>query len=112
MIYCKNEKNIILPKSPENRKGKRGIFATLISGFIGLAYESISSFLQNWKHKPCIKAVKVIDNQATMQGNKPMHLQDYMAMYGIYNAETLEYLIHTVHHTYNSTMEIKKLFAG
>ena len=47
-----------------------------------------------------------------MQGNKLMHLQDYMAMYGIYNAETLEYLIHTVHHTYNSTMEIKKLFAG
>ena len=33
----KNELNIILPKCPENGRGKRGTFATLISGFIGLA---------------------------------------------------------------------------
>ena len=33
-------------------------------------------------------------------------------MYGICNAETLENLIHTVHHMHNSTTEIRKLFAG
>ena len=33
-------------------------------------------------------------------------------MYSIYNAETLENLIHTVHHMHNSTMEIERLFVG
>ena len=32
--------------------------------------------------------------------------------YGIYNAETLDNLIHTVHCMHNSTMEFEKLFAG
>ena len=103
-MTLKNEINIILPKFPENRKGKRGIFATIISGFIGLAYEGISSFLHNRRHKALHKAVKVIDKQAAIQCNKLMHLEDYMVMYGIYNAETLENVMHTVHHMHNSTM--------
>ena len=35
----KNKINIILPKFPENRKERRGIFTMLISGFIALAYK-------------------------------------------------------------------------
>ena len=72
----KNELNIILPKFLENRKGKRGIFATFISGFIGLGYKGISSFLHNRRHKALHKAVKVTDNQATIQHNKCLHLED------------------------------------
>ena len=92
----------------ENIKGKRGIFTTLISGFIGLAYESISSFLHNSRHKALHKAVKAIDKQAIAQHNKLMHLEDSMVMYYVHNAETLENLIHTVHHMHNSTIKIKK----
>ena len=33
-------------------------------------------------------------------------------MYGIHKAETLENLIHAVHHMHNSTTEIKRIFAG
>ena len=33
-------------------------------------------------------------------------------MYSIYNAETLEMLINTVHHIHNTTSSHKKLFAG
>ena len=51
----------VLPKFPEDRKGKRGIFATLISGFIGLSYDGISSFLHNRRHKALHKAVKAIN---------------------------------------------------
>ena len=40
-----------------------------------------------------------------------MHLEVSMVMYGIYNSETPENLIHTVHHMHNSTMEIEKFFA-
>ena len=103
---------MILPKFPENRKEKGGIFTTLISGFIGLAYGDISSFLHNRRHKALHKAVRVIDRQTTTQCNKPLHLEDSMVMYGIYNAETLQNLKHTVHYMHNSTTEIERLFAG
>ena len=84
----------------------------LISGFVGLAYEGISSFLHNRRHNALHKAVRVIDKQATIQHNKLMHLEDSMVMYGIHNAETLENLIHTIYCMHNSTTEIEKLFAG
>ena len=41
-----------------------------------------------------------------------MHLENSMVMYGIYNAETLEKLINTVHHIHNVTTPYEKLFAG
>ena len=53
----KNEVDLILPKSPEGRKSKRGIFSTIISGFVGLAFEGILRFLQNKRHKALHKAV-------------------------------------------------------
>ena len=40
-----NEINLILPQIP--RKQKHGIITTLVSSFIGLAYEGISSFLHH-----------------------------------------------------------------
>ena len=41
-----------------------------------------------------------------------MHLEDPMVMYGIYNAETLQKHINTVHHIQNFTSPNEKLFAG
>ena len=41
-----------------------------------------------------------------------MHLEDSMVTYGIYNAETLEKLINTVHHIHSFTSPNEKLFAG
>ena len=41
----KNEINLILPQI--SRKQKHGIITTLVSSFIGLAYEGISSFLHH-----------------------------------------------------------------
>ena len=51
----KNEIDLILPQIPARQK--RGIITVLVSGFIGLAYEGISSFLHNRKHKALHKAV-------------------------------------------------------
>ena len=41
-----------------------------------------------------------------------MKLDDTMLMYGIYNAETLEKLIKTVHEIHNAVFSHEKLFAG
>ena len=40
-----------------------------------------------------------------------MHLEISMVMYGVFNAETLENLINTVHSMHNSTTEIERLLA-
>ena len=56
-----NEILLILLKFPETRKERRGIITSLISGFIGLAYEDISSFLHHRRHKPLHKAIKAME---------------------------------------------------
>ena len=53
-----------------------------------------------------------MNDKANIQHNKLMKLDDSMLMYGIYNAETLEKLINTVHKIHNTTPSHEKLFAG
>ena len=52
-----------------------------------------------------------MDSQTTIQQNKLILLENSMLMYGIYNAETLEKCINTVHHIHNTTSSYEKLFA-
>ena len=87
------EKEIKLLLPQDNRKQKCGIITTLVSSFIGLAYEGISSFLQHKQNNTLHKAVNAMSNKANIQCNKLMKLDDTMLMYGIYNAEMLEKLI-------------------
>ena len=53
-----------------------------------------------------------MDSKSTIQGNKLIQLENLMLMYGIYNGETLEKLINTVHHIHNTTSLHERLFAG
>ena len=53
-----------------------------------------------------------MNNEADIQCNKLMKLDNGMLMYRIYNADTLEKLINTVHEIHNVTSSHKKLFAG
>ena len=105
-----NEIDLILPQLPT--KQKCGSITTLVSGFIGSAYEGISSFLHNRRHKALHKAVKAMGSKTTIQCNKLMHLENSMVMYGIYNAETLEKLINTVHHIHSVTSLYEKISVG
>ena len=89
---------------------RHDIITTVVLGFIGLAYEGISSFLHNRRHKALHRAVKAMNSKTTIQHNKLMYLEDSMVMYGIYNAETLGKLINTVHHIHNFTSQYEKLF--
>ena len=103
--------NEIRPLLPHISKQKCGLVSTLVSGFIGLAYEGISSFLQR-KHGDALqKAVIAINNEVNFQYNKLLKLDNTMLMYGIYNAETLEKLTNTVQEIHNVTSSHKRLFA-
>ena len=97
----KNEIDLILLQLPA--KQKHGIITTLVSGFIGLTYKGISSFLHNRRQKALHKAVRAMKSKTAVQHNKLIHLEDSMVMHGIYNAETLEQLINTVHCIHNTT---------
>ena len=94
---------LILPNFPKTRQEKRRIIDSLVSGFIGLGYECISSFLHNRRHKALHKAVKEMEMKVYLHHNKCIHIEDSMVMWSIYNAETLEKLITTVHMMHNIT---------
>ena len=53
-----------------------------------------------------------MDSKTTIQHNKLMQLENSMLMYGVYNAETLEKFINTVHNIHNTTSLHERLFAG
>ena len=53
-----------------------------------------------------------MNEKANVQHNKLIKLDSSMLMYGIYNAETLEKLIKTVHGIHNTTSSHERLFAG
>ena len=55
-----NEIALILPTFNKNERHKRGIITSLMTGFIGLAYEGISSFLHYRRQKALQKAVNVM----------------------------------------------------
>ena len=97
-----------MPKVPKVRKEKRGIMTSLISSFTGLAYEAISCFLHNRRQK----AVKAMETKVNTQYNRLTDLEDSMVMYGVYNAETLEKLVQTVHQMHDTTTLNEKLFTG
>ena len=73
-------------------------------------YEGISSFLHNRRHKALHNAVKDIDSKTTIQCKKLMHLEDWVVMCGIYNAELLEKLINTVDCIHNITSPNEKKY--
>ena len=103
-----NEISSILPKFSKTRKEKRGITISLISSFIGLAYEGISISLHNRRHKALYKVVKAMETKVDIQHNRLIHLEDSMMMYNIYNAEMLENLINTLHQMHNTTTPNEK----
>ena len=103
-----NEIRLLLPQVSRQ---KHGIITTLVSSFIGLAYEGISSFLQQKWENALHNAVNAMSNQVNIQRNKLMKLDNTMLIYGIYSAETLEKVIETVNEIHNATSSHEKLFA-
>ena len=78
-----NELALILPTFTKQDRQKRGIITSLTTGFRGLAYKGISSFLHHKRQKALHKAVHAIENKVDLQCNKIFHLEDSMVMYGV-----------------------------
>ena len=101
-----------MPTFSKQERQKRDNGTSLITGFIHLAYEGISSFLHYKRQKALHKAVQVLENRVDLQLSRVFHLGDSMIMYGIYNSNILETLIDTVHRLQNQTTWNEQVFAG
>ena len=88
------------------------IISALISGFIGLAFEGISSYLQYKQQRALQQAMHTVNKRINIEQNRVFHLEDSMIMYGIYNVDTLEKLIQMVHKMNNRSVWYEKLYAG
>ena len=75
-------------------------------------FKGISSFLNNKRHKALHLAVKTMSIKTDIQRNKLMHLENTLVMYGIYNTETLENLVKTVHSLHSTQTLYESLFIG
>ena len=119
-VYNILEKDIgmILPKfgntenNVQSKCPKRQIISASISGFIGLAFESISSYLQHKRQKALQQAMHTMNKRINIERNRVFHLEDSMIMYGVYNVDTLEKLIQMVHKMNNRSVWYEKLYAG
>ena len=108
----KNEVDLILPKFQKEKRNKRGIFGTIISGFLGLAFEGISSFLHHKRHSTLQNAVKAMLITMDAQRNKLIHLENLLIMYRVYNAKTLSILVKTAQILHSHQILVEQLFAG
>ena len=50
-------------------------------------------------------------SKVNIQRNKLIHLENTLVLYGVYNTETLDKVIKTVHALHNRQSMYKKLFA-
>ena len=107
-----NETSFILPEFPKARQEKKSIIALLITVFIALACEGITSYLHKRRQKALHTAVVAMENKVNLQHNRIIHLENWMAMYCIYNSESLEKLNNTVYEMHNTTIPNEKLFAS
>ena len=62
-----NEIALMLPTFNKNERQKREIITSLITGFIGLAYEGISTFLHHRRQKALLKPVNVMKDRVDIQ---------------------------------------------
>ena len=108
----KNEVNLILPKFQTQRRNKRAIFGAIMSGFLELAFEGISSFLHQKRHRALQKTVKMMSITTDAQRNKLVHLKNSLIMYGVYNAETLSKLVKTAQVLHSPQTLVEQLFTG
>ena len=84
------EISLVLPSFLKDGKERRSIIGLLVTSFIGLAYEGISSHLHNKRQKALHKAFMAMEDKVNLQCNKIFHLEDSMFMYSVYNSYNLE----------------------
>ena len=93
---------------------KRGItaFIPALAGLATIAVESIGSFLQKKRNTALSKGLNAIKSDQSLAWNSIKQLEDAFLLYGKYNLDSLEKIIHTVNHLGERVHRMEELLMG
>ena len=79
---------------------KRGFaaFIPALAGLATIAVESIGSFLQRKHNAALAKSIKAIKADQKLAWNSVKQIEDDFLLYGKYNLDSLEKIVHTINH--------------
>ena len=99
---------------PHSLKIKRGLsaFIPALAGLATIAVESIGSFLQKKRNRALYKGLGAIKSDQLLTWNSIKQLEDDYLLYGKYNLDSLEKIIHTVNHLGDRVHRMEELLMG
>ena len=99
---------------PRSLKIKRGLsaFIPALAGLATIAVESIGSFLQKKCNRALNKGLGAIKSDQLLTWNSIKQLEDDYLLYGKYNLDSLEKIIHTVNHLGDQVHQMEELLMG
>ena len=99
---------------PCSLKIKRGLsaFIPALAGLATIAVESIGSFLQKKHNRALNKGLGAIKSDQLLTWNSIKQLEDNYLLYGKYNLDSLEKIIHTVNHLGDRVHRMEELLMG
>ena len=93
---------------------KRGFaaFIPALAGLATIAVESIGSFIQKKCNAALAKGIKAIESDQKLAWNSVKQLEDDFLMYGKYNLDSLEKIVHTINHLGDRVHQMESLLMG
>ena len=99
---------------PHSLKINRGLsaFIPALAGLATIAVESIGSFLQKKRNRALYTGLGAIKSDQLLTWNSIKQLEDNYLLYGKYNLDSLEKIIHTVNHLGDRVHRMEELLMG
>ena len=93
---------------------KRGFaaFIPALAGLATIAVESIGSFLQRKCNAALAKGIKAIKTDQKLAWNSVKQIEDDFLLYGKYNLDSLEKIVHTINHLGDRVHHMESLLMG
>ena len=100
------------PSYPFRAKRDFAAFIPALAGLATIAVESIGSFLQKKHNTALSKGLIAIKSDQSLAWNSIKQLEDIFLLYGKYNLDSLEKIIHTINHLGDRVHQMEKLLLG
>ena len=83
-----------------------------MAGLVTIAVKSIGSFLQKKHNAALAKGIKAIKSDQKLAWNSVKQLEDDFLVYGKYNLDSLEKIVHTINHLGDRVHHMESLLMG
>ena len=104
--------NSTLSSHPIRTKRGFAAFVPALAGLATIAVESIGSFLQRKCNAALAKGIKAIKSDQKLAWNSVKQIEDNFLLYGKYNLDSLEKIVHTINHLGDRVHHMESLLMG